>query len=131
MILLPPHLFSHKIVRYIISGGTAALVSLGFLYAFTEWFGFWYLISSIIAFAGGFVVSFTLQKFWTFEDRRTDTLNKQLISYLGVAFGGLITNVLLMYFMVEFWGLWYILAQILSIGVIAIITFFIYQNLIF
>ena len=48
-----------RIVRYIISGGTATGANLALLYVLTDWLGLWYLISAVLAFIGGFLpVSF-------------------------------------------------------------------------
>src|SRR3989344_6329895 len=124
-------LTSKKAVRYIISGGTAAFVSLALLYLLTDVFGFWYLLSSAIAFIFAFIVSFTLQKFWTFQDKQSRAVGKQLVFYFGTALSGLALNSFLLYTLVELFGLWYMLAQAFSIGVVAIATFFIYQNIVF
>src|SRR3989344_202517 len=45
-----------RIVRFVVSGGTATAVNLGILFVLTHLFGLWYLLSSVIAFLGAYFV---------------------------------------------------------------------------
>lgn len=120
-----------QIVRYIISGGTAALVNLVLLYIFTDIFKIWYLLSSILAFCVTFFVSFFLQKYWTFRNREQEKIYRQMGLYFVVAVTNLGLNTLLMYLSVDILRIWYLLAQVLVIAVIAVESFLIYKFLIF
>ncbi|MDZ7587444.1 MAG: GtrA family protein [Patescibacteria group bacterium] len=120
-----------KIIRYIISGGTAAAVNLGALYILTDRLGWWYLFSSIAAFGLAFIVSFTLQKFWTFKEKSFHTAPKQLTLYFLVITVNLLINTALMYFMVDIINLPYLLGQVIVGGLIAFGSFFVYRHLIF
>ncbi len=120
-----------KIARYLISGGIAAFVSLGLLYTFTDILGIWYLLSSMLAFIFAFFVSFLLQKLWTFKNTHTHDTSRQFFLYLATALAGLLVNTIFMYILVDIFGVWYMLAQIFSSGIIAAVTFFIYGNVIF
>ncbi len=122
---------SAQIVRFVISGGASALTQLILLYVFTQFFGIWYLFSLILAFAISLGVSFTLQKFWTFEDTETSGMHLQIPSYLAVTLTNLAVNAALLYIAVEFLKLWYLFAQVLIEGIIAISSFFIYKFVIF
>lgn len=119
------------IVKYLISGSTAAFVDLGLLFVFTDIFGVWYLLSAIIAFIFAFFTSFYLQKFWTFSDRRTEGLTRQMTLYFVVAVANLILNTALMYVFVDFIGVHYFISQIIVALLIACGSFFVYRNLIF
>ena len=120
-----------KAVRYIVSGGTAALVDLGLLYIFTDVFGWWYLTSAVVAFILAFFVSFFLQKFWTFKDGSKDRIHFQLIIYLTIALVNLVVNTLLMFVGVHYLGLHYMLAQFIVAGLIACSSFFLYRRFVF
>jgi len=120
-----------KIVRYIISGGSAASVNILFLFLLTHFFGLWYLLSSVIAFMIAFMVSFSLQKFWTFEDASTDAIHKQAGIYFFIITINLLLNTLLMYFFVDFVKIQYILSQIITGGLIACVSFFAYKKFVF
>jgi len=120
-----------KICRYLISGGTAAAVNIGILFLLTHYGHVWYLLSSVISFLISFGVSFSLQKFWTFKDHNKENIHKQGSVYLLVTLTNLGINILLMYMLVQYIGLHYIIAQIITGGLIAIASYFVYGKLIF
>lgn len=118
-------------LRYLIAGCTAAGTDISLLYIFTDLFGIWYLSSAILAFLVAFVVSFLLQKFWTFRDNGVDGVHKQAASYLGVQIIGLGLNTLGMYLLVDRVGIWYILAQFIMGMILAVMNFILYRTFIF
>jgi len=120
-----------QIFKFLISGGVVAVTELALLYLFTDIVGIWYLFSLVLAFTISFFVSFTLQKFWTFEDKEKGTLRLQLSVYLFVALADLAINAILLYVLVEFFGIWYLWAQVPVYGVIALLNFLIYKFIIF
>ena len=119
------------IIKYIFAGGSATLVNLIALYFFTEIVGWWYLYAAIASFLIAFSVSFTLQKFWTFDGDHQWKKRWQLPAYLVLNLFNLGINSLGLFLLVEKIGLWYILAQILMSGLIAISSFIIYNKVIF
>lgn len=122
---------SIEVIRFIISGGTAAITELTLLYIFTEFFGVWYIYSAAIAFLFSFCVSFTLQKLWTFKDKNTNKTHKQATFYLLISVINLFVNIVAIYILVEVFGVWYMLAKVLISGTIAIYSFLIYKFIIF
>ncbi|MFA6339074.1 MAG: GtrA family protein [Candidatus Paceibacterota bacterium] len=119
------------IFRYVISGGTAAVVDLSLLYLFTDVFNFWYLISATLAFSIAFLVSFTLQKFWTFQDVSKDGMNKQMLAYFVISATNLFVNAGLVYLFVEYFNIYYMLSQIYAALLIACTSFILYRKFIF
>jgi len=119
------------IIKFLISGGTATAVDLGFLYIFTDIYKIHYLVSAVLAFVIAFCVSFYLQKFWTFRDDSREKLYAQLSQYIAVTLTNLVVNTYGMFFLVEKWGIKYLLAQIIMSGFIAIFSFIIYRFIIF
>ncbi len=116
-----------KILKYIISGGTAAFINIFLLYLLIEWIHYPYLRSSVFSFVVSFFVSFILQKFWTFNDNSKDGAKKQLAIYLLVAITNLGVNTLFVYLLVEYIKIWPVWAQIISGASIALYSFFIYK----
>jgi len=113
-------LLKHKqIVKYLIAGGTSALVDLSVLYILTDICGIWYLFSACLAFIVAFFVSFFLQKFWTFRDGDKEKMYKQMGVYLAVALTNFVINTTLMYILVDGFKVWYMLAQFIVSGTIA------------
>ncbi len=121
------------IFRYLLSGGIAASTDLVLLYVFTDIIGIYYLISTFFAGAIAIAVSFMLQKFWTFSNRLTSAriMTKQLGMHIALSVINIFVNTFFVYVFVEYAGLWYIFAQIVAGGLIAIMSFFIYKKVIF
>src|ERR1700732_2682384 len=125
---------SHKVlmlVRYLFAGGTGLATNLAVLYTWSNSFGWYYLFSVALALLVSFMVSFVLQKFWTFQDRAVHHLHHQAAKYFIVFIASFISNLALMYVLVSTLGVWYVLAQILTSGLLAMVSFFIYKNKIF
>jgi len=122
----------HKsIIKFIISGGTAASTNLALLFFFHGLFKWDLIFSTSLAFALSFLVSFTLQKFWTFRNYRQDKVAGQLLIYLLNAFIGLNLNGWLMYTLVNKYAVWYLLAQIIVSLIIGFWNFLVYKFIIF
>ena len=118
-------------IKYVISGGSAALTDIILLYFFTEIVDIWYLASSVLAFIAALVVSFMLQKFWTFRDASLDKVHSQFVLTTIVALANLGLNTLFMYILVDRVGLWYILAQLITGATLALGSFTAYRKIIF
>lgn len=119
------------IVRYVIAGGSGAVVGLAISYVATDIFGLWYLASVVLSFTLAFIISFLMQKFWAFRDKRTDGMHGQLLLYLVVLVINMLINTSFIYFLVEHGNQHYLIAQIISGAVIALWSFFLYRYLIF
>ena len=120
-----------EILRFIVAGGIATGTNLGFLYILTRFFGFWYIFSAVIAYLVATLVSFTLQKFWTFSHRSLDRVNKEFAWYvlnniLCIAF-----DIVGLYILVEYFGMWYMFAQFILLALIALWNFFVFRFFIF
>lgn len=105
--------------------------NIALLFLFTNEFGFWYLISSVIAFTGALFVSFLMQKYWTFRSSEHGAVVTEAWMTIILALINLILNTVLMYIFVELVHVYYLLAQVLAAGIIAIETYFVYKNIIF
>ncbi len=120
-----------KIIRYLISGGTAAAISIGLLFVFTHYAHIWYLTSSILSYTIAFLVSFTLQKFWTFRNTSLELWRRQISIYFVIFLANVFLNTLIVYCFVEYGGVHYLTSQIIAAGLIAIASFFLYKHLVF
>ena len=119
------------LVKYGISGSIAATVQLGTLYFLVEKVQVWHLYAVVYAFFTSAAVAFFLQKFWTFRDASLKGAHFQMVSYLVLALTALLLNVGLMYLFVDVLRLWYMLAQVLTMGLVVVIVFLCNKNIIF
>ena len=121
----------YRVLRYLVSGGIGASVHLSILFALTHAFGVWYVFSTTAGFLAAFGVSFSLQKFWTFRNRTPGKTREQLAVFFSLSVCNLFLNAALMALAVGVFGVWYLAAQILVTGAIALESFFIYRSYIF
>jgi len=118
-------------IKFVISGGTAASVDFSLLYLL-HGILFWHVIlSASIAFAAAFFVSFYLQKFWTFRDSDKKGMQKQMAIYFGVGITNLLVNAIGMHFLIKWFNVHYILAQLICSVLIAMGNFLMYKFVIF
>jgi len=115
--------------RYITTGLLAAAVEYMLLVALTEWVGLWYLTSNSIAYISGFLISFLLNRFWSFKSK--DNIVKQLVLY-GILFAinFVLTNAL-MYALTSILGILYLISKIFVMGIVVIWNFIIYKKIIY
>ncbi|MCK5059867.1 MAG: GtrA family protein [Candidatus Pacebacteria bacterium] len=111
------------VFKYGVSGCIAASTQLGILAFLVEKIHISYLVAVIWAFVCSALVSFSLQKFWTFRDNSLTRVHFQMIQYVFLAFAMLTLNVAFMYLFVDIIHLWYIFAQVITIGITAVISF--------
>lgn len=125
-------LWSYKrLVKYVISGGTAAATDLFLLFFLYDVLEINVIISATLAFVAAFFVSFFLQKFWTFRDNSKDKIKQQMGVYFAVGAVNTVINAWAMDLLVNSWHVWYLLAQVIVSGLIALYSFIIYKFLIF
>lgn len=120
-----------KIVRFIIAGTLGALTQVGALAFFADFLGLWYLLGSVLAFVISITVSFILQKWWTFNHRDNSTIPTQAGLYLANALVNLGLNTAILYLLVDHAGLNHLVAQLVTSALVAILSFFVYNHLIF
>lgn len=125
-------LFSYKrLIKYVISGGTAAITDLSLLFVFYEVLEINVVVAATLAFIAAFFVSFYLQKFWTFRDNSKDKMKRQMFVYFAVGAANTLVNAWSMDLLVNSWHVWYLLAQVIASGTIALYSFIIYKFFIF
>jgi|AntRauTorckE6833_2_1112554.scaffolds.fasta_scaffold22638_2 putative flippase GtrA len=100
-------------LKFLVVGGTCASLDLIILYSLTEFVGLWYIYSGTISFFVVSVVSFLLNKKFTFEDKNENKKN-QYTKYVCVIFVGIVINNLFLYIFTEFLLIWYVISRVLS-----------------
>ena len=110
-------------VRFCIAGAVGVIAYYATLYCLTEYLGVWYIASAVIGFTLNTGLNFTLQKFWTFQDKNTYLIRRQLMLYSLMTILFLILNTLCLYLMVQYLHMWYIGAQMILTVVISILSF--------
>lgn len=121
----------HKIMRYLFTGGVGAGVNFIIYFILLRFLGLWYILASIISFLLSLLVGFYLQKHFTFRNFSVDNTKKQMLLYYLFSFLNLIINIILLYFFVEIVKVDQVFAKVLTLGILAIWSYFVYQKYIF
>ena len=120
-----------QVFKFVCVGSAVVALNVSLLYSFTEFFHIYYLVSAVLAFCVAFLVSFFLQKFFTFKDTSTDQVKSQMARYLVLQLAYVCVNAVLLYALVEYLGVWYILAELIIALCLAVATFLISRRFIF
>jgi dolichol-phosphate mannosyltransferase len=117
---------AEQFLKFCVVGGLGTIVNLVILYCFVEFFKFWYISSATIAFVIAATHNYILNKIWTFKDKRVGKkfIAKQWTKFFVVSTLSLGINLTVLYALVEFFGLWYIFAQIVAIFAALLSNFF-------
>ncbi|MGQ4872929.1 MAG: GtrA family protein [Promethearchaeia archaeon] len=124
-----PFLISSKSIlkelfKFAIVGFLGALVNLLLLYIFTEYLKIYYLISEIIAIIIATIHNYLLNKLWTFKEKLDMKIITKFLKYCITSGISLILNIAILYYLVEYWNLWYFYAAIIAIACTFIWNFF-------
>ena len=123
------HLLHVRAIRYLLAGGTGAVVHIGTVFVLSHLLEINYRIATVCGFFLAMGVSFTLQKFFTFRDGSKDRIVVQSSLYLILATFNFSANLGLMYLLVERVGLWPAVAQGATAATIAIWSYLAYSRL--
>lgn len=99
------------------------------IYVLTEYIGIWHLYSVPIAYASAIVVNFLLLKL-VFVGGMQRTVH-EFFRFLLLAFANIFVNTVAAYILVERLHVWYMLAQLLIVGGLAVANFFVYRSYVF
>ncbi len=117
------------LLRYGITGVAGGVIQIAFLYVWVSFLGLQnsYLVGLVFGFIIALVVSFLLQKYWTFQDKATHKIPRQLLLYGTVAVSGLALNAVLLagakelcaLFGIDFFHGWYLVIQFIIFCVVS------------
>lgn len=114
-----------------IAGIVAGMTQLTFLAFFYDLLDWPIVLSSSLAFVLSFLVSFSLQKTWTFRNFSQKKVIKQFSLYIVNAFISLNINGFFMHLLVEKYGILYLFSQILVNVCLGAYNFFFYRLIVF
>lgn len=120
-----------QLFRYFFVGGTAFIFDFGTLFALTEFFKVYYLISATIAFLVGLTVNYILSIIWVFRKHTIKNKKVEFIIFSAIGIFGLILNGLLIWFFTEVVAIHYLFSKILSTVIIFFWNFIIRKFILF
>ncbi|MFH1402306.1 MAG: GtrA family protein [Patescibacteria group bacterium] len=105
-------------------------VDFSLLYFLTEFVGVYYMSSLTIAFIAGLSVSYVAQKNLTFKNG-SKKYASQFSVFCGISCAGLAINAIIVFCVVEFFGLWYIFGKIIATGIVFVWNFLAHKYITF
>ncbi len=120
-----------NVFRFGIVGLSGIFVNCGLLYLLTEYIGLFYLVSSAVAIEVSIVSNFLLNDHWTFRNRETRKVSAKISRFLSfqcVAMGGMLINISVLFFLTDFFGIYYIISNIIGILVTFSWNFIVNRN---
>ncbi|MGF7118692.1 GtrA family protein [Methanobacterium oryzae] len=110
--------------RYIFVGGAAFIVDFMSLFALTDIFGFYYLISAAVAFILGLIANYALSINWVFNKRTLDNMWSEFTVFAIIGIVGLGLNELFIWFFTDFVDVYYLISKIIAAALILSWNFF-------
>jgi len=102
--------------KFAVVGFTGTLVHLIVLFVLTEYFGVYYIVSSIFAFIFAVTNNFILNKIWTFNKTSRGRNIERYISFFIIAIIAFFVNLSILYFLTEYFGVYYMFSQLIAIA---------------
>jgi len=112
-----------QFMKFAFVGFIGTIINLLILYTFTEFFGIYYLLSAIFAFLIAATNNYILNKIWTFNEKIKQNFISKYIKFLSVSIFALVFNLIFLYIFTELAGIYYLISQVLAIGIVLIINF--------
>ncbi len=131
--MLRLQLISHKkFIFFVLVGLSGLIVNVGLLAIFTELLGIHYLVSTIIATQGSSSWNFAGAEFWVFKERKSEKRHfwNRFLGYLMVNNGMLLLRGPLYVWLVSSMEMHYLIANLVTLGILTIARFVFANNLI-
>ena len=102
-------------IKFAFVGAIGTFVNLSILYLLTDIFGILYLISETFAFAIALLNNYILNKVETFEEDIQEKVMGKGIKFAIICIIALFVNLTILFILVEYFGIFYLLAEIFAI----------------
>ena len=113
-----------QFIKFAVVGGIGTVINLAVLYTLTEYAGMFYLYSATAAFVVAVINNFVLNTVWTFGHALGENTAGKFAKFAAVSLASLAVNLCVLWFFTELAGIYYLVSQVLAIGVALIINFF-------
>lgn len=121
------NLIERPVVRFLIVGGTVAVIQLSIFFILDRFFHLPSMVSSTISFIVCVFINFRFQKFWSFKDPSHDHIGTQFSYFVINSISNLFINILAMALLLGIFRLNKYVAQIFTFAIIAVYNFFVYR----
>jgi len=117
-----------RIFKFGVVGGSGFFVNMFFLWLFTEIFGLFYIISSVLAIFWAMINNFVWNDIWTWRGRGEPGIKPffiRLLKFCLVAsLAGYVGNLGILWILTHFFGLHYMISNVFGIAVGTLVNYF-------
>jgi putative flippase GtrA len=115
--------FIKQFPKFTLVGILGALIYLSTSFILTDYFGVYYINSSIVGFVLSTLFAYIINRFWTFGDNSEKKVFDKLVRFFIVSIFALIINLCSLYVLTEYYSIYYLFSQIFAILISALINF--------
>lgn len=112
-----------QIFRYLFSGGIAFIVDFGLLYLLTDILNVHYLLSSIISFSAGLIITYLFSIFWIFNERRLNNRTYEFLVFCLIGAIGLLLTSLFMWAFTDILQIHYLFSKVITTIIVFVWNF--------
>jgi dolichol-phosphate mannosyltransferase len=117
-----------RLIKFGVVGGSGFIVNMFFLWLFTEIFGIYYIVSSVLAIALAMINNFIWNDIWTWRGKGEPGIKPffvRLLKFCLVAsLAGYVGNLGILWFLTHFFGLHYMISNVFGIAVGTLVNYF-------
>lgn len=113
----------NQIMKFGVVGGTAFVIDYAVLFICTEFFGIYYLLSSLISFSVSTIFNYIASIKWVFDVDEKKSQRRNFVLFVVFSVMGLGLNQIIMWFGVEILDLYYMLVKIGATAVVMVFNF--------
>lgn len=113
-----------NLIKFAIVGAIGTIENLLILFFLTDLLKIYYIFSAIVAIFLSVLSNYLLNKWWTFREEIKDRILKKYIQYVLLYSASLLVNISILYVLVEFFQVWYIIAELCAIICAFFMNFF-------
>ncbi len=115
--------YLNQFVRFALTGLISTVINLILLYVLTEYAGFLYILSAFFAYVAGTIVSYSVNRIWTFRIYDKKIVYRRYFDYLVLSLLSMCIGLVILTILVEFAGMWYMNAQLFSLFLGMVVNF--------
>jgi dolichol-phosphate mannosyltransferase len=117
-----------RLIKFGVVGGSGFIVNMCFLWLFTEIFGIYYIVSSVLAIAFAMINNFIWNDIWTWRGKGEPGVKPffvRLLKFCLVAsLAGYVGNLGILWILTHFFGLFYMISNVFGIAVGTLVNYF-------
>jgi putative flippase GtrA len=120
-----------QLVKYGVTGLLSLFTYVFLIYILTDYFGVWKYYSITVSYIAVFWLNFLISKFWTFKEKQTNSMKKQLLYYSILFTINLGATYVIVHILTDIIGVYYLLSTIFCNCLIVGWNFILYKKLIY